>query len=65
LCDILWETSIKSPKIIDIENAWANVVTEEWSDALRELSGLPIGQRRLLKYLANNVVKNILQVLAS
>ena len=59
LCDILWETSHQLPKIIDIENAWANVVIEEWSDALRELSDLPIGQKKLLKLLANHSVKNI------
>ena len=59
LCDILWEIVHKLPQIIDIENAWASVVAEEWSDALRELSDLPIGQRRLLKFLANNAAKNI------
>ena len=59
LCDILWETCDQLPDVIDIENAWANVVIEEWSDALRELSDLPIGQRRLLKFIANNAIKSI------
>ncbi len=59
LCDIVWETCNKLPEVIDIESAWASVVIEEWSDALKELSDLPIGQRRLLKYIANNTTKSI------
>jgi uncharacterized protein len=59
LSDILWEVSKKLPKVNDVVNAWANVVAEEWSDALRELSDLPMNQRRLLKYIANNHLKNI------
>lgn len=59
LCDILWETSSQLPTLQNVDNAWDNVVTEEWSDALRELSDLPIGQRRLLKYIANNKIKSI------
>ena len=59
LCDILWEICPKRPELIDIDNAWKSVIIEEWSDALNELSDLPMGQRRLLKYIANNHVKNI------
>lgn len=47
------------PTVSDIGGAWASVVIEEWSDALRELSDLPIGQRRLLKYIANNNTKSL------
>ncbi len=59
LCDALWEACPKIPSVQDVENAWANVVIEEWSDALRELSDLPVGQRRVIKYLANNRVESI------
>ncbi|OGT40099.1 MAG: hypothetical protein A3E81_08725 [Gammaproteobacteria bacterium RIFCSPHIGHO2_12_FULL_36_30] len=59
LCDAVWEECTQLPKVKNIERAWANVVIEEWSDALRELSDLPVGQRRLLKYIANNEIKNI------
>ena len=59
LCDVLWETYEDLPKTKDVSTAWANVIQEEWSDALRELSDLPIGQRRLLKYIANNTVTTI------
>ena len=30
-----------------MENAWRTVITEEWSDTLRELSDLPRGQKPL------------------
>lgn len=59
LCDALWEACQKIPKMKDVERSWASVVIEEWSDSLRELSILPIGQRRLLKYIANNPIRNI------
>jgi uncharacterized protein len=59
LCDSIWEACPKLPEMMDIESAWSSVVIEEWSDALRELSDLPLGQRRLLKYIANNDSKNI------
>lgn len=59
LCDILWEISPQHPKMNEIENAWSSVVIEEWSDALKELSDLSIGQRKLVKYIANNHIKNI------
>lgn len=59
LCDILWEESKDCPIVEDVESAWSSVIAEEWSDALRELSDLPIGQRRLLKYIANNYVKSV------
>jgi hypothetical protein len=59
LADTTWERCKKLPTILDIEKAWQTVIVEEWSDALRELSDLPRGQRRFLQYIANNTVKNI------
>ena len=59
LCDILWESCNQPPNIKDVAAAWKEVIAEEWSDILRELEDLPIGQRRLLKYIANNFVKHI------
>lgn len=59
LCDSIWETCKKPPELIDIECAWDHVVIEEWSDALKELSDLPMGQRRLVKYIANSNSQNI------
>lgn len=59
LCDILWENNTTLPSKESVEAAWHMVVKEEWSDALRELSELPIGQRRLLKHIANDPTKNM------
>lgn len=58
LCDLLWETTNVLPDESAVEKAWSAVVAEEWSDALRELSALPITQRRLLKHIANSPLKN-------
>lgn len=59
LCDCIWDTCNKLPNLTDIEAAWKIVVMEEWSDALRELSDLPMGQRRLLKYIANHDAQSL------
>ncbi len=59
LCDSLWEICQDFPSCETVERAWQTVVTEEWSDALKELSELPLGQLRLLKYVANEKTKNI------
>jgi hypothetical protein len=59
LCDTLWGSCKALPKTLDVEQAWHEVVMEEWSDALRELSDLPLGQRRLLKHIANFDVEYI------
>jgi hypothetical protein len=59
LCDSIWEECHNLPTVKDVERAWQNVVIEEWSDALRELSDLPLGQRRLLKHIANSDTKNL------
>jgi len=59
LCDGIWEYCKKNPTKKDIVRAWQRVITEEWSDALHELSDLPLGQRRLLKYIANNQTKTL------
>lgn len=59
LCDVLWESCVILPNVLNVEEAWQKVVEEEWSDTLKELSDLPLGQRRLLKYIANNEAKNL------
>lgn len=56
LCDSIWDICTSLPTIQDVESAWRKVIAEEWSDALRELSDLPMGQRRILKYVANHSV---------
>jgi uncharacterized protein len=59
LCDSVWEICKQLPKVEDVEMAWKKVVAEEWSDALRELSELSLGQRRVLKYIASHEVKSL------
>lgn len=59
LCDSLWESTSSLPGSKQVEAAWHQVIVEEWSDALKELSELPMGQRRLLKYIANNKVTGL------
>jgi AAA+ ATPase superfamily predicted ATPase len=59
LCDVIWADCENVPNIKNIENSWNKVVIEEWSDALKELSDLPLGQKRILKYIAINAPKNL------
>jgi hypothetical protein len=59
LCDSVWWRCKQLPSVDDISNAWKLVIAEEWSDALKELSALSQGQRRVLKYVANIDVKNL------
>ncbi len=59
LCDTIWENNAQLPTLTEVEAAWHEVVMEEWGDAIKELGDLSMGQRRLLKYLANNQVRNI------
>jgi len=59
LCDIVWEICQHPPKITDVSKAWKIVITEEWRDALKELSDLPLGQRRILKFIANHAVTHL------
>ena len=52
LCDTLWQLSEKLPSAEGVRRAWKQVLVEEWSDAVREISGLPMVQRRLMKHIA-------------
>lgn len=54
LCDVLWANSKQVPSVADVENAWAQVIEEEYSDANAEITHLSMGQRKVLKYVANN-----------
>ncbi len=57
LCDEIWarcEKSEKLPSVSEVQNAWLSVLEEEWSDALKELSVLPMGQRKVLSHIAKS-----------
>lgn len=60
LCDVLWASSKRIPSIVDVKNAWAQVIEEEYSDANAEITHLSMGQRKVLKYVANNSGENLL-----
>lgn len=56
-CDEIWarcEKSQKLPSVSDTQAAWLSVLEEEWSDALKELSVLPMGQRKVLSHIAKS-----------
>jgi DNA-binding IclR family transcriptional regulator len=59
LCDMIWQDYDLPPNINNVKAAWAKVVAEEWSDALRELSTLSLNQRKVLRFIAKNTVNNI------
>ena len=60
LCDVLWAKNKRSPSILDVTNAWAQVIEEEYSDANAEIAHLAMGQRKVLKYIANNSGENLM-----
>lgn len=53
LCDRLWAyCNDKPPSIKAIDNAWLEILTEEKSDAIKEISMLSLGQKNVLHYIA-------------
>ncbi len=60
LCDILWQKNKSPPKEQEVREAWKLVLEEEWSDTLREISVLPLSQRKILKYIANHDVSGLM-----
>ncbi len=60
LCDVLWANSKCMPKMMDVTNAWIQVVEEEYSDANAEITHLSMGQRKVLKFVANNSGGNLM-----
>ena len=60
LCDVIWASSKHIPSIADVTNSWAQVVEEEYSDANAEITHLSMGQRKVLKYVANNTGENLM-----
>jgi len=59
LCDIIWTDYKKPPKINDIHRAWQILLAEEKSDAIKEISLLSIGQKKVLSIIAQGVRSNL------
>ncbi len=53
LCDVIWTNCVILPTVLDIEKAWQQVIEEESSDANAELMNLAMGQKKILKFIAN------------
>ena len=53
LCDRLWTYySVKPPSMKDVNNAWLEILEEEKSDAIKEISLLSLGQKNVLHQIA-------------
>lgn len=53
LCDRLWTYCTDNPPLIkDVENAWLEILEEEKSDAIKEISMLSLGQKNVLQQIA-------------
>ena len=59
LCDVIWEECDKLPTVVQVEKAWAIVVDEEWSDAIKEIGALSLNQRKILRFIATQPANNI------
>ncbi len=53
LCDVIWTECAAIPTKSDVIRAWNTVIDEEASDANAEIATLSMGQKKLLKYIAN------------
>lgn len=64
LCDTLWQRFPSQSSVLptseDVADAWVQVLEEEWSDAVREISSLPMTQRRVMKSLAQSNASQML-----
>lgn len=57
LCDKLWTYFKKPPSLDEIKNVWIEIVEEEKSDAIKEISLLSLGQKSVLLNIARGVNK--------
>ena len=56
LCDRLWTYySDKQPSINAVDSAWAEILAEEKSDAVKEISLLSLGQKVVLNHIAKGI----------
>jgi len=59
LCDVIWDECDKLPTVAQVEKAWAIVVNEEWSDAIKEIAALSLSQRKILRLIATHPVRSM------
>lgn len=53
LCDVLWTENPLLPNLQDVNRAWKTVIDEESSDANAEIANLSMGQKKVIKHIAN------------
>jgi uncharacterized protein len=60
LCDRLWMHYEKEPPSIDdIKKIWNEILVEEKSDAIKEISLLSLGQKNVVAQIANNLTTQL------
>jgi len=60
LCDVIWDKCNELPTADQVEQAWATVIAEEWSDAVREIASLSLNQKKILRFIVTQNVENLL-----
>jgi uncharacterized protein len=65
LCDVLWTNCAALPKVVDVQQAWNRVIEEETSNANAEIAQLSMGQKKVLKYVANHSANTLLSANAA
>ncbi len=59
LCDIIWTESTTVPTIRNVNDAWQLLLKEEKSDALKDLTSLPTGQKKVLSIIAAGITSKL------
>lgn len=57
--NIIWMEYVKPPSLDDVQHAWEILLNEERGDTQKELSLLPIGQKKVLSVLAQGITTNL------
>lgn len=60
LCDVIWSYNSSLPSLANVREAWQKVLEEEYSDTNAELSQLSMGQKKILKHIAQGNGENLL-----
>lgn len=60
LCDVIWSNHSSLPTVANVATAWQKVLEEEYSDINLELAALSLGQKKILKYIAQSSGENLL-----
>ncbi len=59
LCDKLWTYYDKPPTASEVKKTWQEILIEEKSDAIKEISALSLGQKNVLLYIASEPASSL------